>query len=249
MRACSLISFFFFVFFYTWEHCLVVCAFSAFSTTGFERQASLVFNPAKPESSVEDCLAAMGDRVAGELDTSLAAAIETLLPGSANLVCACEKSGALWNTHVCKNVFPQQQIQEVWKENICPRSRNVNVDIVLLASFSSSWTLKRAGVVWNFGKMKLTCSHNFNRNMTLSLKYFPHVGRRCWECKLAIVHVKEPSQFHVKAPSSNQDAPWTLVCKSDKTIIALDTCSWADWQRITFHICLNALMWSCVPDP
>ncbi|CAF98867.1 unnamed protein product, partial [Tetraodon nigroviridis] len=51
------------------------------STSGFERGASPVFNPANPESSVEDCLAAVGDRVAGELHTHLAAALHTLLPG------------------------------------------------------------------------------------------------------------------------------------------------------------------------
>ncbi|XP_070829047.1 bcl-2-like protein 13 [Chaetodon trifascialis] len=54
---------------------------ASFSTTGFDRHTSLVFNPAHPETSVEDCLAAMGDRVASELDTHLAAAVHTLLTG------------------------------------------------------------------------------------------------------------------------------------------------------------------------
>ncbi|XP_051238822.1 bcl-2-like protein 13 [Dicentrarchus labrax] len=54
---------------------------ASFSTTGFDRHTSLVFNPANPESSIEDCLAAVGDRVAGELDTHLAAAVHTLLAG------------------------------------------------------------------------------------------------------------------------------------------------------------------------
>ncbi|XP_042352064.1 bcl-2-like protein 13 [Plectropomus leopardus] len=51
------------------------------STTGFDRHTSLVFNPPTPESSIEDCLAAVGDRVARELDTNLAAAVHTLLAG------------------------------------------------------------------------------------------------------------------------------------------------------------------------
>lgn len=54
---------------------------ASFSTSGFERHTSLVFNPTVPEISVEDCLAAMGDRVAVELDTHLAAAVHTLLAG------------------------------------------------------------------------------------------------------------------------------------------------------------------------
>ncbi|XP_034542435.1 bcl-2-like protein 13 isoform X2 [Notolabrus celidotus] len=51
------------------------------STSGFDQQRSLVFNPANPETSAEDCLAVVGDRVAGELDTHLTAAVQTLLAG------------------------------------------------------------------------------------------------------------------------------------------------------------------------
>lgn len=53
----------------------------AASTTGFNRQTSLVFNPANPETSVEDCLAAAGDRLSRELDTHLTEAVHTLLAG------------------------------------------------------------------------------------------------------------------------------------------------------------------------
>ncbi|GLD74981.1 bcl-2-like protein 13 [Lates japonicus] len=54
---------------------------TTFYTTGFDRRSSLVFTPTNPETSIEDCLAVMGDRVAKELDTSLAAAVHTLLTG------------------------------------------------------------------------------------------------------------------------------------------------------------------------
>ncbi|XP_030281625.1 bcl-2-like protein 13 [Sparus aurata] len=53
----------------------------SFSTTGFDRHTSLVFNPANPETSIEDCLAAVGDQVARELDAHLAAAVDALLAG------------------------------------------------------------------------------------------------------------------------------------------------------------------------
>lgn len=51
------------------------------SSSGFDRHTSLVFHPANPETSIEDCLAAAGDRVARELDTHLTAAVHTLLEG------------------------------------------------------------------------------------------------------------------------------------------------------------------------
>ncbi|XP_029552723.1 bcl-2-like protein 13 isoform X2 [Salmo trutta] len=52
---------------------------ASFSSTGFDCHMSPVFSPANPESSIEDCLAALGDRVARDLDTHLASAVHTLL--------------------------------------------------------------------------------------------------------------------------------------------------------------------------
>ncbi|XP_035381560.1 bcl-2-like protein 13 isoform X2 [Electrophorus electricus] len=54
---------------------------SSFPRTGFDRHTSPVFSPANPESSVEDSLAVLGDRVARDLDTHLASATHTLLSG------------------------------------------------------------------------------------------------------------------------------------------------------------------------
>ncbi|XP_068613304.1 bcl-2-like protein 13 [Brachionichthys hirsutus] len=54
---------------------------ASFSTTGSNRHPSLVFNPTNPETSIEDHLAAVGDGVARDLDTHLAAAVHTLLTG------------------------------------------------------------------------------------------------------------------------------------------------------------------------
>lgn len=51
------------------------------SSSGFDRHRSLVFSPTSPESSVEDCLAALGDQVVIDLDTHLTTAVDTLLKG------------------------------------------------------------------------------------------------------------------------------------------------------------------------
>ncbi|CAL9697224.1 unnamed protein product [Knipowitschia caucasica] len=55
-------------------------AFSA-SSSGFDRHTSLVFTPTNPEGSIEDCLAALGDEVAVDLDPYLSSAVDTLLMG------------------------------------------------------------------------------------------------------------------------------------------------------------------------
>ncbi|XP_019749538.1 bcl-2-like protein 13 [Hippocampus comes] len=54
---------------------------ASFSSTGFDCRMSLVFSPANPETSIEDCLAELGERVARELDAHLRGAVDTLLVG------------------------------------------------------------------------------------------------------------------------------------------------------------------------
>ncbi|XP_061577323.1 bcl-2-like protein 13 [Cololabis saira] len=51
------------------------------ASTGFDHHISPVFHPTNPAHSIEDCLAVVGDKVAQELGTQLAAAIQTLLTG------------------------------------------------------------------------------------------------------------------------------------------------------------------------
>ncbi|CAL8323794.1 bcl-2-like protein 13 [Gadus morhua] len=55
---------------------------ASFSSTGFDRLSSPVFCPLNPEGSIEDCLAALGDRVAKDLGSRLATAVHTLLSSS-----------------------------------------------------------------------------------------------------------------------------------------------------------------------
>uniref|UniRef100_A0A287DBU7 BCL2 like 13 n=1 Tax=Ictidomys tridecemlineatus TaxID=43179 RepID=A0A287DBU7_ICTTR len=51
----------------------------AFTSTGFDRHTSPVFSPANPESSIEDCLAHLGERVLQELKEPLHKALQMLL--------------------------------------------------------------------------------------------------------------------------------------------------------------------------
>ncbi|XP_039626002.1 bcl-2-like protein 13 [Polypterus senegalus] len=51
----------------------------AFTSTGFDCHTSPVFNPANPESSIEDCLAHLGGKVCQEMSVHLHAAKQTLL--------------------------------------------------------------------------------------------------------------------------------------------------------------------------
>ncbi|KAM6946128.1 bcl-2-like protein 13 [Aplochiton taeniatus] len=55
---------------------------ASFANTGFDCHTSPVFSPSNPESSIEDCLASLGDRVARDLGLYLTTAVHTLLDGS-----------------------------------------------------------------------------------------------------------------------------------------------------------------------
>ncbi|XDV28911.1 hypothetical protein PO909_032104 [Leuciscus waleckii] len=52
---------------------------ASFSRTGFDQHTSPVFSPANPESSIEDSLAVLGDRISRDLDMHLSSATHTLL--------------------------------------------------------------------------------------------------------------------------------------------------------------------------
>ncbi|XP_013375632.1 PREDICTED: bcl-2-like protein 13 isoform X2 [Chinchilla lanigera] len=54
----------------------------AFTSTGFDRHTSPVFSPANPESSIEDCLAHLGERVSQDLKEPLRKALQMLLSQS-----------------------------------------------------------------------------------------------------------------------------------------------------------------------
>uniref|UniRef100_A0ACB8FN69 Uncharacterized protein n=1 Tax=Sphaerodactylus townsendi TaxID=933632 RepID=A0ACB8FN69_9SAUR len=51
----------------------------AFTSTGFDCHTSPVFSPADPETSIEDCLAHLGEKVSQELREPLRKALDSLL--------------------------------------------------------------------------------------------------------------------------------------------------------------------------
>ncbi|XP_069759820.1 bcl-2-like protein 13 isoform X3 [Narcine bancroftii] len=51
----------------------------AFASTGFECHTSPVFSPANPESSIEDCLARLGEKVFQELTEQVQGAVQNIL--------------------------------------------------------------------------------------------------------------------------------------------------------------------------
>uniref|UniRef100_A0A5F9D3L9 BCL2 like 13 n=1 Tax=Oryctolagus cuniculus TaxID=9986 RepID=A0A5F9D3L9_RABIT len=67
----------------------------AFTSTGFDRHTSPVFSPANPESSIEDCLAHLGDKVSQELKEPLHTALQVLLSQALSLILSLRKRNIL----------------------------------------------------------------------------------------------------------------------------------------------------------
>ncbi|XP_033088909.1 bcl-2-like protein 13 isoform X7 [Trachypithecus francoisi] len=67
----------------------------AFTSTGFDRHTSPVFSPANPESSMEDCLAHLGEKVSQELKEPLHTALQMLLSQALCLVLSQRRRNTL----------------------------------------------------------------------------------------------------------------------------------------------------------
>uniref|UniRef100_A0A8C3WQG9 BCL2 like 13 n=1 Tax=Catagonus wagneri TaxID=51154 RepID=A0A8C3WQG9_9CETA len=67
----------------------------AFTSTGFDRHTSPVFSPANPESSVEDCLAHLGEKASQELKVPLLEALQVLLSRALSLIWSRRTRSAL----------------------------------------------------------------------------------------------------------------------------------------------------------
>lgn len=88
-------SSFYNIFFHSWYKSLLnefCCLFSAFPTTGFDCHTSPVFSPANPETSIEDCLAHLGEKVFQELKEPIEKALEILLSKWV-LICFAQQEG------------------------------------------------------------------------------------------------------------------------------------------------------------
>ncbi|XP_054552556.1 bcl-2-like protein 13 isoform X2 [Talpa occidentalis] len=95
----------------------------AFTSTGFDRHTSPVFSPANPESSVEDCLAHLGEKVSQELKEPLHKALQKLLSQpvtyQAYRECTLETTvhASGWNKGTVFNLEPEEEYPGITAED------------------------------------------------------------------------------------------------------------------------------------
>ncbi|XP_054442560.1 bcl-2-like protein 13 isoform X1 [Pteronotus mesoamericanus] len=123
----------------------------AFPSTGFDRHTSPVFSPAHPESSVEDCLARLGERAARELQEPLRAALETLLRRPVTYQtyqeCALETVGQAggWNKVLAPLVLLQRLLLELTRRGQEPLRTLLRLGVTYLEDHAAEFIVRQGG--------------------------------------------------------------------------------------------------------
>ncbi|TRZ22855.1 hypothetical protein HGM15179_004278 [Zosterops borbonicus] len=123
----------------------------AFTTTGFDCHTSPVFSPANPESSIEDCLAHLGEKVSQELKEHLHKALQTLLSKPVTYQeyrertqeAAAHATG--WNKVLVPLVLLQQFLMELTRRGQEPLSALVNFGVTYLEDYSADYIIQQGG--------------------------------------------------------------------------------------------------------
>ncbi|NXP83124.1 B2L13 protein, partial [Ramphastos sulfuratus] len=123
----------------------------AFTSTGFDCHTSPVFSPANPESSIEDCLAHLGEKVSQELKEHLHKALQSLLSKPVTYQeyrertqeAATHASG--WNKVLVPLVLLQQFLMELTRRGQEPLSALVNFGVTYLEDYSADYIIQQGG--------------------------------------------------------------------------------------------------------
>ncbi|XP_019400081.1 PREDICTED: bcl-2-like protein 13 [Crocodylus porosus] len=123
----------------------------AFSSTGFDCHTSPVFSPANPESSIEDCLAHLGEKVSQELKEPLHKALQSLLSKPVTYQeyrertqeAAAHASG--WSKVLVPLILLQQFLMELTKRGQEPLSALVHFGVTYLEDYSADYIIQQGG--------------------------------------------------------------------------------------------------------
>lgn len=123
----------------------------AFTSTGFDRHTSPVFSPANPESSIEDCLAHLGDKVSQELKEPLHTALQVLLSQpvtyqayrECTLETAVHASG--WNKILVPLVLLREMLFELTRRGQEPLSALLQFGVTYLEDYAAEYIIQQGG--------------------------------------------------------------------------------------------------------
>lgn len=123
----------------------------AFTSTGFDCHTSPVFSPANPESSIEDCLAHLGEKVSQEMKEPLHKALQILLskPVTYQEYRECTQETAAhasgWSKVLVPLVLLQQFLMELTKRGQEPLSALLRFGVTYLEDYAADYIIQQGG--------------------------------------------------------------------------------------------------------
>ncbi|XP_007469587.1 PREDICTED: bcl-2-like protein 13 [Lipotes vexillifer] len=123
----------------------------AFASTGFDRHTSPVFSPANPDSSVEDCLAHLGEKASQELRAPLLGALQTLLSRpltyQAYRECTLETTvhASGWNKVLVPLILLRQMLLELTRRGQEPLSALLQFGVTFLEDHAAEYIIQQGG--------------------------------------------------------------------------------------------------------
>ncbi|XP_039401895.1 bcl-2-like protein 13 isoform X1 [Mauremys reevesii] len=123
----------------------------AFTSTGFDCHTSPVFSPANPESSIEDCLAHLGEKVSRELKEPLHKALQILLskPVTYQEYRECTQEtdahASGWSKVLVPLVLLQQFLMELTKRGQEPLGALLQFGVTYLEDYAADYIIQQGG--------------------------------------------------------------------------------------------------------
>ncbi|XP_043395982.1 bcl-2-like protein 13 isoform X4 [Chelonia mydas] len=123
----------------------------AFTSTGFDCHTSPVFSPANPESSIEDCLAHLGEKVSQELKEPLHKALQILLSKPVTYQEYRERSletdshASGWSKVLVPLVLLQQFLMELTKRGQEPLGALLQFGVTYLEDYAADYIIQQGG--------------------------------------------------------------------------------------------------------
>ncbi|XP_038268031.1 bcl-2-like protein 13 isoform X1 [Dermochelys coriacea] len=123
----------------------------AFTSTGFDCHTSPVFSPANPESSIEDCLAHLGEKVSQELKEPLHKALRILLSKPVTYQEYRERTletdvhASGWSKVLVPLVLLQQFLMELTKRGQEPLGALLQFGVTYLEDYAADYIIQQGG--------------------------------------------------------------------------------------------------------
>lgn len=215
----------------------------AFTSTGFDRHTSPVFSPANPESSLEDCLAHLGEKASQELKVPLLGALQVLLSRpvtyQAYRECTLETTvhASGWNKILVPLILLRQMLLELTRRGQEPLGALLQFGVTYLEDHAAEYIIQQGGwgTVFNLESEDEECpagtAEDSNDIYILPSDSSAHVSppesptaAASWQAESLPVSLSASQSWHTESmPVSLGPESWQQVTVDPEEVKSLDS--------------------------